>query len=139
MTDPGDRGGHDEAEVIGERWRRLLDVPPDRARYLHDLHDFLVAAADEPRLRVLCPFTSHLDLGFRRSVAESPNRALAWVRPFGPGRYLIAGPDRRQLHTPGPEPVTTWGTPPVPGALGPAPARESVALVLTVLDRDRTA
>ncbi|GIE77302.1 hypothetical protein Aph02nite_32520 [Actinoplanes philippinensis] len=138
MTDPGSPNGHDEAEMIGERWRRLLDVPPGRAPHLHDLHDFLTAAAAEPRLRALCPFTSHQDLGFRRSVAETPSRALAWVRPFGEGRYLIAGPDRRGLHTPGPQPVTLWGTPPVPGALGPAPARESVALVLAVLDRDRT-
>lgn len=125
-----------EAEAIAFRWQRLLEPPPPRARHLHGLRDFLVAASGEPRLRALDVFTSHWDLGFRQSVRDGQSRALAWVRPFGEGRYLIAGADRRQLYTAGPMRRTVWGTDPVPGALGPAPARESVALVLTAMDRN---
>jgi len=62
------------------RWQQLLDPPPVRARHLHNLHPFLVAVSGEPRLRALCPFTSHTDLGFRQSVPDMQSRALAWVR-----------------------------------------------------------
>ncbi|MBF9132409.1 hypothetical protein I0C86_26170 [Plantactinospora sp. S1510] len=125
-----------EPEAIAFRWQRLLDPPPPRARHLDGLRDFLVAASGEPRLRALYVFTSHYDLGFRRSVPDGQSRALAWVRPLGEGRYLIAGADRRQLDTVGPMGRTAWDTDPVAGALGPAPAQESVALVLTAMDRD---
>jgi hypothetical protein len=118
-----------QPEAIDYIWRRMLTDPPR-----HGLHDFLLAAADEPRLRALFPFTSHFDLGFRRFVRSPENPVLAWVRPCGDGHYLIAGPDRRQLYTPGPTRRTMWNEEPVPGALGPAAARESVALVLTALD-----
>ncbi|MFC4069230.1 DUF6193 family natural product biosynthesis protein [Actinoplanes subglobosus] len=122
-----------EADAIDFWWRRFLTRPrpPDRRG---DLHDFLVEAEAEPRLRALFPFTSHADLGLRRLVRSTPNTALAWVRPLGDGRYLIAGPDRRQLYTPGPTPKNIWGEDPEPGALGPAAARESVALTLAVMD-----
>jgi hypothetical protein len=123
-----------EPEAIACRWRRMLTGPPLRDRR-GELHDFLVAAADEPRLRMLYPFTSHFDLGFRGSVRDGQSPALAWVRPFGDSRYLIAGPDRRQLYMPGPVRRTLWDREPVPGALGPATAQESVALVLTAMDR----
>ncbi|RKR86678.1 hypothetical protein BDK92_0930 [Micromonospora pisi] len=125
-----------EAEAIAFRWQRLLDPPPPRARHLYGLHDFLVAASGEPRLRALYVFTSHYDLGFRRSVPNGQSRALAWVRPLGEGRYLIAGADRRQLYPDGPMGRTGWDTDSVAGVLGPAPAQESVALVLTAMDRD---
>jgi hypothetical protein len=125
-----------EAEAIAFRWQRLLDPPPARARHLHGLYDFLVAASDEPRIRVLYPFTSHFDLGLRRSVPYGQSWVSAWVRPFGEGRYLIAGRDRRQLYTAGSSRRTVWDTEPVAGALGPASAQESVALVLTAMDRD---
>lgn len=69
-----------EAEAITMRWQQLLDPPPVRARHLHNLHPFLVAVSGEPRLRALCPFTSHTDLGFRQSVPDMQSRALAWVR-----------------------------------------------------------
>jgi hypothetical protein len=128
-----------EAEAITVRWRQLLAPPPARARHLHNLHAFLVAASDEPRLRALYPFTSHLDLGFRQSVPHMQSQALAWVRPFGEDRYLIAGPDRRQLYTAGPTPMTIWGHAPVAGALGPVTARESVPLVLTAMNQDARA
>jgi hypothetical protein len=124
-----------EADAIAVRWRQLLD-PPARAGHLQDLRDVLAAAAEEPRLRALYPFTSHLDLGFRRSVPDASSRALAWVRPFTGGRYLVAGPDRRQLYTEGPVRQTIWGEEPLRGALGPATARESVALILTAMDGD---
>jgi hypothetical protein len=124
-----------EAEAIAFRWQQLLDPPP-QARHPRGLHDFLVAASGEPRLRVLYVFTSHYDLGFRRSVPDGQSRALAWVRPLGESRYLIAGPDRRQLYGAGPMGRTGRDTDPVAGALGPAPAQESVALVLTAMDRD---
>ncbi|GLW34521.1 DUF6193 family natural product biosynthesis protein [Actinoplanes regularis] len=117
------------AEAIAARWRQLLDAPPARARHLHRLQAFLVAAADEPRLRALYPFTSHHDLGFRQSVPSSRSRALAWVRPYGEDRYLISGPDRRLLHTAGS----------LAGALGPATARESVPLVLAAMTREARA
>jgi hypothetical protein len=125
-----------EADAIAYRWQQLLDPASVRARQRRDLHDFLVAASGEPRPCALYPFTSHYDLGFRRSVPDLQSRASAWVRPLGEGLYLIAGRDRRQLHTSGPTPKTIWNTDPVPGALGPAPAQESVALVLEALDRD---
>lgn len=121
-----------EAEAITYRWHQLLDPTTAHARHLHELRDFLVAAAVEPRLHALYPFTSHHDLGFRRSVPHTKGRALAWVRPLGEGRYLIAGQDRRQLHTAGP----ILGTGPAPGVLGPTAAHESVALVLDAMDRD---
>ena len=127
---------HGEHEAITYRWRQYLDSPPARARYMLDLRDFLTAALGEPRLRALFPFTSHQDLGFRRSVCDMPSPALAWVRPFGEGQYLIAGADRRQLYTAGPVRRTIWGGEPVPGALGPAGAQDSVALVLVGLDRE---
>ncbi|WP_127502797.1 DUF6193 family natural product biosynthesis protein [Actinoplanes solisilvae] len=105
-----------EAEAIAFQWVRLLDPPP-RARHLHGLRDFLIAASTEPRLRELYVFTSHYDLGFRRSVPFGQSPVLAWVRPVGEGRYRIAGADRRHLET-----------------AGPAPAQESVALVLAAMD-----
>lgn len=125
-----------EPDAIAYRWQQLLDPTTARTRQLPDLRDFLVAAIGEPRLHALYPFTSHYDLGFRRSVLHTQSQALAWVRPLGEGRYLIAGQDRRQLHTTGPIPKTIWDTDPIPGALGPAPAQESIALVLQVIDRD---
>jgi hypothetical protein len=125
-----------EAEAIAFRWQRLLDPPPARARHLHGLYEFLVAASGEPRLRALYPFTSHDDLGFRRSVRGGQSRVLAWVRPLGEGRYLVAGPNHRRLYAAGPTDTTAWDTVPVAGVLGPAPAQESVALVLTAMDRD---
>jgi hypothetical protein len=124
-----------EPEAITYRWQRYLDIDLARARHVRDLHDFIVAAAAEPRLRALFPFTSHQDLGLRRSVHDPQSRTLAWVRPFGPDRYLVAGPDRRQLYSPGPVHTTLSGEAPVPGALGPADAQASVTLVRTALDR----
>jgi hypothetical protein len=124
-----------EPDAITYRWRQYLELPPARARHLVDLHEFLTAAACQPRLRALFPFTSHQDLGLRRSVLPLETLALAWVRPFVAGQYLIADADRRQLYSPGPVRRTLWGEEPVPGALGPANAHESVALMLTVLDR----
>ncbi|BEL08236.1 hypothetical protein Q0Z83_064270 [Actinoplanes sichuanensis] len=123
-----------QPEAIEFTWRRMLTDPPRHDRR-DELRDFLVAAAEEPRLRALHPSTSHFDLGLRRFVRAPQNPALAWVRPFGDGRYLIAGPDRRRLYTPGPIRRTIWDEEPIPGALGPAPAQESVTLVLTALDR----
>jgi hypothetical protein len=67
---------------------------------------------------------------------HAQGRVLAWVRPLGEGRYLVAGPNRRQPYGAGPLGREGWDTNPVSGALGPAPAQESVALVLTVMDRD---
>lgn len=122
-----------EPDAIDYRWGQYLDGPP--ARHMLGLRDFLAAAAGEPRLRALFPFTSHQDLGFRRAVRETQSRALAWVRPFGDGQYLIADADRRQLYTAGPVRKTIWDGEPVPGALGPAGAQDSVALVLIALDR----
>lgn len=124
-----------EADAIAYRWRQYLEIPPARAPYMLKLHEFLTAAACEPQLRALFPFTSHQDLGLRRSVTGTNSRALAWVRPFGSGRYLVAGADRRQLYSPGPVRTDLWGNEPVPGAVGPADAKHSVALVLSVLDR----
>ncbi|GAA0429680.1 hypothetical protein Aca07nite_38180 [Actinoplanes capillaceus] len=84
-----------EAEAIAFRWARYLDgeepVPHGR-----QLDGFLRAAAEEPRLRALYPFTSHWDFGLRPGVADTPNRAVAWIRPVG-DRYLVAGGDRGDL------------------------------------------
>jgi Family of unknown function (DUF6193) len=123
-----------EAEAIAHRWQQYRETPPARARHMQKLHEFLTNAAHEPQMRALFPFTSHQDLGLRRSVTGTNEQALAWVRPFGPGRSLIAGPDRRQLYSPGPLRTDLWGEDPVPGALGPADAKHSVALVLTVIE-----
>ncbi|MBO3743997.1 DUF6193 family natural product biosynthesis protein [Actinoplanes flavus] len=125
-----------EAEAIAFRWRQLLHPAPDWPQRWHGLHDFLVAASDEPRLRALYPFTSHFDLGFRRSVPDGQSRALGWVRPVGNGRYLVAGSNRRKLHAAGPMGRTNWDGDPVPGGPAPTPAQESVALLLTAMDRD---
>lgn len=123
-----------ERDEVELRWQQYLEPPPARAQYMRNLFAFLVAASEEPRLRALFPHTSHQDLGFRRSVCGTANQALAWVRPFGEDRYLIAGPDRRQLFSAAGR--TMRNEEPVAGALGPAPARESVVLVLAALDRD---
>ncbi|MEV0896001.1 DUF6193 family natural product biosynthesis protein [Actinoplanes sp. NPDC049802] len=106
-----------EAEAIEFRWGRFLDegTPPHRQK----LDRFVRAAAEEPRLRALYPFTSHWDFGLRPGVADLQSRALVWVRPVG-DRYVVAGRNRRDLDHPG-EPVA---------------AREAVALVLATLDRD---
>ncbi|MGI5245158.1 DUF6193 family natural product biosynthesis protein [Dactylosporangium sp. CA-139066] len=120
-------------DAIAYRWRQYLDLTP--ASHTFELHDFFVAAAVEPRLRALFPFTSHCHLGFRRSASDPASRALAWVRPFGAGQYLIAGPDLRQLY-PADVRRTMWEGESIPEALGPAGVQDSVALVLTVLDRE---
>jgi hypothetical protein len=121
-----------EPEAIEYTWRRYCEPPPSRARWLVDLHDFLVAAAEEPRLRVLFPFTSHEFLGLRLSPRHDVrSRTVAWVRPFGDGRYLVSSDDdNRALQL---ADLKRWTGEPVPGVLGPAPAREAVALVLAVM------
>ncbi|MFI5843709.1 DUF6193 family natural product biosynthesis protein [Catenuloplanes sp. NPDC051500] len=126
---------HSEADAIEHRWRQYLDTASPHPRRVNELHDFLAAAAHVPQLRALFPFTSHLDLGFRRSVTHRHGPALAWVRPFGNGTYLVAGTDRRQLYTPGPDPRTLWNEKPTPGAKGPATAQDAVALMLAALDQ----
>jgi len=113
---------HSESAAIDHRWRQYLQSPPARAQYIADLHVVLTTAAREPRLRALFPSTSHQDLGMRRAVTHGHSRALSWVRPRGTGRYLVAGPDRRQLYSPGPTRTTLWGEEPVPGAQGQHPA-----------------
>jgi hypothetical protein len=122
-----------EPDAIAVRWQQYLEIPPPRARHMVDLHEFLTAAAREPELRALLPFTSHENLGFRRSVGEPRSPALAWVRPVGDGRYLVTGP----AHPPSPGPV---GSSPssdksVREIFGPANAQDSVALVLAILNK----
>ncbi|MEV6638043.1 DUF6193 family natural product biosynthesis protein [Actinoplanes sp. NPDC051470] len=124
-----------ESAAIAYRWQEYLDISSTRSLHLLDLHAFLTAAAAEPRLRALFPFTSHIDLGFRRSIGDPRDSALAWVRPHGEGRYLVTGPDRDRLGKPGPIRRPDLG--PVSGALGPADPVATVALVLMAMTNSR--
>jgi uncharacterized protein DUF6193 len=124
-----------EQHAIAYRWQEYLDVSSTRSLALLNLHAFLLAAATEPRLRALFPFTSHADLGFRRRVSDPAELSVAWVRPHGEGRYLVTGPHRDRLGRPGP--IRTPDLGPVPGALGPADPQASVALVLQAMAEPR--
>ena len=111
-----------------EHWQRYRDVP----RHLVGPRAFFEVACGEPRLLELVAFSSLMDLGLKQTADDADRTVLAWVRSGGDDRYLIAG-DRRQLYSAGPVPRTVWDTEPVPGALGPAGARESVAFVLGLI------
>ncbi|MBO3743188.1 DUF6193 family natural product biosynthesis protein [Actinoplanes flavus] len=107
-----------EPEAIALTWRRFLAKDGTAPPHRRGLDGFLRAAAEEPRLRALYPFTSHWDFGLRPGVADAASRAVAWVRPVG-DRYLVAGRDRGDLDR----------------IADPVGAHDAVALVLAALDR----
>ena len=126
-----------EAEAIEYTWRRCTTPPWSRRPPWAGLQDFLVAAAKEPRLRALFPFTSHEFLGLRPSPRRDVHTpSVAWARPVGDGRYLVSSDDdSRALAL---VDLRAGTGEPVPGILGPASAREAVALVLEVMAPHRT-
>ncbi|HEX6352358.1 DUF6193 family natural product biosynthesis protein [Actinophytocola sp.] len=86
----------ERGEATEFRWRRYLTdpLPP----HMVELGPFIVAAAREPRLRALYPFTSHLTLRFRPTIQPVDAFDLC-VIPLGDGIYRVVVPARREMGT----------------------------------------
>ncbi|MGV9294771.1 DUF6193 family natural product biosynthesis protein [Amycolatopsis sp. NPDC003676] len=102
----------ERGEGIEFTWQQHLANPWQAAR-LRALHSFLAAAARQPRLRALYPFTSHDNLSFRPAVRYTKAVGL-WTEPLGDDRCRVYGPGRKEA--------------------GAADAAGSVELALAVLD-----
>lgn len=74
--------------AIEYTWERYREHP--------QLSAFVAAAAREPRLRALFPFTSMGTLGFRPTVRTTHSTG-PWLKPLPDGRYQVLGPAGREL------------------------------------------
>lgn len=109
LSEARERG--DAAEIAALKWRQMQS---STARHLADLHAFIDAAIEEPRLRALFPTTSHSTLWFSRTTDWPYTRDLPLVTPLGEARYQVRERDGH-LHE-------------------PTDAAQSVALILAALN-----
>ncbi|HEV3358205.1 MAG TPA: DUF6193 family natural product biosynthesis protein [Pseudonocardiaceae bacterium] len=80
-------------------WQQYLD--PYFALYNPEFVRLLTAASAQPRLRTFQPFRSMMRLGFREPGTENALTRVPIIelRRNEPNRFVVRGPDRRELGT----------------------------------------
>ena len=92
-----DRDRQQALGIAEYTWQQYLD--PYFALYNPEFVRLLTAASEQPRLRTFQPFRSMLRLGFREPGTEHALTRVPTIelRHDEPNRFVVCGPDRREL------------------------------------------
>ena len=80
----------EDGTAVDARWKSFLEEP---ARHHLELAAPVAAAALEPRLRQLFPYTSMLTLCFSRCTGYPYTRDCPSITPRGEGLFVVCAPD----------------------------------------------